>query len=574
MPVHRCCFGIKTCVGTGGRGAGGCARLPPAFVYKTPATPLEMALKLERELARGAGMLMPDPERRVRLEGGAIPLDAAAPGFPPEFLAGLVPEEIHGVEAWRAVLCADDLTGDMLFYNAAGEPFWSVAADPAVWSADWIARLHSADGTAADFFDTEERYHELLARPSRRMRTPDRIIYRSAWLSTRQYFLPSHVEMAFTFLLREDLGVYRSGGTAGTRSAAGAPSRSPAALTGLAFTGISSDTNGVALSAAWPAGTALAGGVLDIFFTPTLVPPAWTNPWRVALDPDDAGVDLLIPRADLPPPPEAPAPACVTNMTPSAYDPNVIHTNVICTNAVRLADTGFFRLADAADTDGDGLLDSLEAAGYRVVEWGAPYAGSDAVPRPDGLFNVLGVSAKFFHVLAVRADGTVACWGKNSFGQCSPPPQATGIVSAAAGYEHSVALRADGTIVCWGCGYFGLLTPPASATNVTAVAAGAYHTAALRADGTVVCWGNGSSGQCAAPSGLTNAVAVAAGGLHTVALTADGAVVCWGDGTSGQTQVPQNLGIVSLIGAGGHHTLACMGTGEVAVWGLNGSGQS
>ena len=902
----------------------------PASVRRTPATPLEMALKLERELARGAGALMPDPERRVRLDGGVIPLDAAAPGFPAGFLAGLVPEEANGVEAWRALLCADDLSGDMLFYNAAGEPFWSVAADADVWSADWIARLHSVDGTAPDFFDTEERYHELLARPSRRTRTPDRIIYRSAWLSTRQYFLPSHVEMAFTFLLREDLGVYRSGGTAGTRSAAGAPSRSPAALTGLAFTGISSDTNGVALSAAWPAGTALAGGALDIFFTPTLVPPAWTNPWRVALDPDDAGVDLLIPRADLPPPPEAPAPACVTNTAPSAYAPGVTHTNVICTNAVWLTDTGFFRLADAADTDGDGLTDasekwvhgtrfdladsdgdgmddkweldnlfdpldpadahgdpdgdglpniaefragtnphnsdtdgdgvpdgieaawwetaalpwfdasggttvlsgtnlnsglipaalpfpvriggavctnalldingvvylidrlkpvdgwigsqnynyaltnarpltdnhfavaahwddlcaraaapatritvadvtadgarycvieyrdmgfytnssarvsfqvaipadatntvfvryadlagdntgasatlgaqgpdaavnlpvsfdepfitngmalayhfgsggsplvrdtdgdgledgaelalgtspanpdsdgdglsdSLEAAGYRVVEWGAPYAGADAAPRPAWLLNVKEAAAAFDHAVAVRGDGTVACWGRNSRGQCSPPPQATNVVSAAAGYEHSAALRADGTVVCWGGGGHYVLAPPDSATNVSAVAAGAYHTAALRADGTVVCWGYNQNGQCDVPAGLTNAVAVAAGffhtaalaadgtvvcwgqngvhqcdvppdltnavavaagGTHSAALRADGAVVCWGGNYNGQCDVPPGLGPASLIGAGAHHTLARTGPGEVIAWGWNDSGQA
>jgi hypothetical protein len=333
----------------------------PASAHKTPATPLEMVLKLERELARGAGMLMPDPKRRVRLDGGVIPLDVAAPGFPPEFLAGLLPEEVNGVEAWRATLCADDLSGDVLFYNAAGDAFWSVTADAAVYTPDWIAKLHSVDGTAPDFFDTERVYQDLLARPSRRAQTPDWGFYRSAWLSTRQYFLPSHTEMTFVFLLREDLDDYRSGMAADRQStAAGAPTRSPTTLTGLAFTGIASGTNGVALSAAWPTGTVLAGGALDIFFTPSLTASAWTNPWRVAVDPDAAGVDLVIPRADLPPPPAAPAPACVTNTAPSAYAPGVTHTNTICTNAVWLTDTGFFRLADLADTDGDGLTDANE----------------------------------------------------------------------------------------------------------------------------------------------------------------------------------------------------------------------
>ena len=342
-----------------------------------PATPLEMALRLERELASGAGILMPDPERRVRLDGGVIALDAGQAGFPPEFLAGLVPEEINGVEAWRATLCADDLSGGMLFYNAAGEPFWSVAADPAVYTPDWIAKLHSVDGAVPDFSDTDRVYQDLLARPSRRMQVPDQVFYRSAWLSTRQYFLPSHTEMVFTFILREDLGAYRSGMAANRQGAAlaGAPARSPTTLTGLTFTGIASGTNGVALSAAWPTNTVLAGGALDIFFTPSLSPISWTNPWRVSLDPDATGVELLIPRADLPPPPEAPAPACVTNTAPSNYDPGVTYTNTICTNAVWLADTGFFRLADLADTDGDGLTDANE-------KW--VYGTSPTNPDTDG----------------------------------------------------------------------------------------------------------------------------------------------------------------------------------------------
>ena len=69
-----------------------------------PATPLEMALRLEKEQATGAGMLMPIPDREVRLSGGVIPLDSRTEGFPAEFFKGLVPDEINGVEAWRATL--------------------------------------------------------------------------------------------------------------------------------------------------------------------------------------------------------------------------------------------------------------------------------------------------------------------------------------------------------------------------------------------------------------------------------------------------------------------------------------
>ena len=215
-----------------------------------PATPLEMALRLERELARGAGILMPDPERPVKLGGGIIPLNGNRGGFPDDFLDGLVPETRNGVDVWHAVLRADDASGDMLFYNAAGEHFWPVPANGGIWSADWIARLHTPDGRVTDFFATEQRYQELRARPSR-VEVPDKVLRRSAWFDTRQYFRPSRVEMTFTFILQDDLADYRSA-AASSRSqvSGGAPVRSPAALTGLSLTGIACGTNGVTLSAA------------------------------------------------------------------------------------------------------------------------------------------------------------------------------------------------------------------------------------------------------------------------------------------------------------------------------------
>ncbi|MGI6100382.1 MAG: hypothetical protein ACOYD3_11625 [Kiritimatiellia bacterium] len=333
----------------------------PARAARTaPATPLEMALRLERELARGAGILMPDPERPVRLDGGLIPLNGNRGGFPDAFLDGLVPETRNSVGVWRAVLHVDDVGGDMLFHNAIGEHFWTVSANAGPWSADWIARLHTPDGRATDFFSTEQRYQELLARPSR-VTVPDKVLRRSAWFDTRQYFRPSRVEMTFTFILQDDLADYRSA-AASSRSQAsgGAPVRSPAALTGLSLTGIACGTNGVTLSAAWPTNTVISGEALDIFFSRSLLPQAWTNRWWAAVEPAAGGVDITIPQSDLPPVPDAPAPACFTNTAPSAYDPGIIYTNIVCTNAVRPAVTGFFRLADLADSDSDGLTDAAE----------------------------------------------------------------------------------------------------------------------------------------------------------------------------------------------------------------------
>jgi hypothetical protein len=368
--------------------AGAAVARPVRAPRPAPATPLEMALRLERELARGAGMLMPDPERRVRLGGGLIPLDGNSSGFPADFLDGLVPETRNGVEVWRAVLHADDAGGDMLFHNADGRHFWTVPATGGTWSADWIARLHSPDGTAADFLTTAQRYQELLTRPSR-VTVPDKVLRRAAWQETRQFFLPSHVEMEFIFIPEDDLGAYRSAAAAARAQTTTPPQRSPAALTGLSLTGIACGTNGVTLSAAWPPYMPITGDALDIFFSQSLRPQAWTNLWQAGVESLAGEVDITIPGSDLPPAPEALPAACFTNTAPSAYAPGVTHTNIVCTNAVWQSVAGFFRLADLADSDGDGLTDAAEIWTHGTC----PYrADTDGDGLDDGAEITLGTS--------------------------------------------------------------------------------------------------------------------------------------------------------------------------------------
>ncbi|MEI6395747.1 MAG: immunoglobulin domain-containing protein [Verrucomicrobiota bacterium] len=59
----------------------------------------------------------------------------------------------------------------------------------------------------------------------------------------------------------------------------------------------------------------------------------------------------------------------------------------------------------------------------------------------------------------------------------------TNVVAIAGGGEHSLALRADGTVAAWGDNRYGQTNIPAGLTNVVAIAGGAYHSLALVAYG-------------------------------------------------------------------------------------------
>jgi len=75
-------------------------------------------------------------------------------------------------------------------------------------------------------------------------------------------------------------------------------------------------------------------------------------------------------------------------------------------------------------------------------------------------------------------------------------------LAIAAGLSHSLALKADGSVICWGANNSGQTTIPADATNVVAIAAGVNHSLALRADGAIVGWGLNSFRQIAIPESV------------------------------------------------------------------------
>ena len=61
--------------------------------------------------------------------------------------------------------------------------------------------------------------------------------------------------------------------------------------------------------------------------------------------------------------------------------------------------------------------------------------------------------------LAIRVDGSIACWGSNGDGQAPPAGVPGNFVAIAAGPAHSLALRADGSIACWGWNLYGQAPP-------------------------------------------------------------------------------------------------------------------
>jgi alpha-tubulin suppressor-like RCC1 family protein len=191
-----------------------------------------------------------------------------------------------------------------------------------------------------------------------------------------------------------------------------------------------------------------------------------------------------------------------------------------------------------------------------------------------GLTNIVMVSGGFLHSLALRNDGSVVAWGLGLQGQTNVASGLTNAVAVSAGEYHSMALRADGTVLAWGSTNYQQTAVPPDLTNAVGVAAGQYHCLALRSDGTVVGWGANDAGQTRIPVELTNAVAISSGRNHGLALTAAGTVKAWGLGGSGQTNVPPGLSNVVALAAGFYHNLALCSDGSIVAWGLNNDGQT
>lgn len=216
-------------------------------------------------------------------------------------------------------------------------------------------------------------------------------------------------------------------------------------------------------------------------------------------------------------------------------------------------------------------LESHGAA--EVVAWGNNTMGQTKVP--DGLSNVVAISAGNYASLALTADGRVTPWGL-------PSDQTTisalsNIVAVSEGGPFGLALTDEGKVLAWGSygsgpGLVYSNSVPEDLSNVVAIATDGFSDLALTAGGRLAAWGGSDSAQTSVPEGLSNVVAIAAGSGFRLALTAAGRVVAWGDNTYGQTNVPANLSNVVAVAGGWSHCLALTADGRVVAWGDSRSG--
>ncbi|MBF0371221.1 MAG: RCC1 repeat- and reductase domain-containing protein [Magnetococcales bacterium] len=229
------------------------------------------------------------------------------------------------------------------------------------------------------------------------------------------------------------------------------------------------------------------------------------------------------------------------------------------------------------------------------------------------------ISARTYHTLALKMDGTVWGWGYNATGQLGngvgeysaipvPIAELEDMIAVAAGNTHSLAVKSDGTVWAWGSNVKGQLgngeagdglqesTPVEvpGLTDVVAVGAGYEFSVALKGDGTVWSWGynnygqlgNGTTDDSTTPVqvlDLTQVRSLSLGGAHVVSLKTDGSVWAWGANYRGQlgdgtltdryTPIQVDLDHMAAVTTDGPHSASLGRDGSVFAWGYNYYGQ-
>jgi alpha-tubulin suppressor-like RCC1 family protein len=227
------------------------------------------------------------------------------------------------------------------------------------------------------------------------------------------------------------------------------------------------------------------------------------------------------------------------------------------------------------------------------------------------------VSAGFDYSCAIKTNGSLFCWGDNSYGQLGDnsttesqaPVQessaSTDWTRVSAGKDYACGVKTNGKLFCWGYNHYGqlgndsteesyvLVQENTAATDWASVSAGRDHTCAVKTNGTLFCWGNNYYGQLGNDSteesrvpvqesaAATDWVNVSVGGGHTCAVKTNGTLFCWGENFYGilgnnstdHSPVPVQESTATTdwanVSASDSYTCAIKTNGKIYCWGRN-----
>ncbi len=220
----------------------------------------------------------------------------------------------------------------------------------------------------------------------------------------------------------------------------------------------------------------------------------------------------------------------------------------------------------------DGTVWCVGRGYYGVLNGVANTPDSYLAVQVPGIAEAVQVAVSSDSACALKIDGTVWCWGRNSYAGMGtgiadsdvhkPSQVATlsGVRQLAGGKLAYCAVKFDGTAWCWGTGRYGSLgdgntsggssySGPAPVKDLTAaveVSISLFVACARRSSGAVSCWGSGGNGSIGngenttqgtagtTVKGVTDAVAVHVDEYSACAVTADGSTWCWGAALHGQ----------------------------------------
>ena len=195
---------------------------------------------------------------------------------------------------------------------------------------------------------------------------------------------------------------------------------------------------------------------------------------------------------------------------------------------------------------------------------------SSPVSVVGGFTNWCQISAGSYSTAAIRSNGTLWAWGRNTVGRLgdnttinksSPVSVIGGFTDwcqVSAGVCHSAAVRTNGTVWTWGANGVGQLgdstlvakSSPVSVvggfTDWCQVSSGTAQTFGIRTNGTIWSWGFNSSGRLgdgtvtdksspvSVVGGFTDWCNVAAGQFHAFGIRTNGTIWGWGSGGNGR----------------------------------------